>query len=56
MYVCIYIYIYIYSARKHGFLNEVSNIKNLEKRVATKNWNECERFRKKWHRIKNELP
>ena len=51
------LYIYIYNARKHGFLsfsnflNEVSKIKNLEKRVAGNNRNKCERFRKKWHRI-----
>ena len=54
--------LYIYNARKHGFLsfnnflNEVSKIKTLEKRVAENNRNKCERFRKKWHRIENEVP
>ena len=53
--------LYIYNARKHGFLsfnnflNEISKIKNLEKRVAANNRNKCERFIKKWHRIENEL-
>ena len=53
---------FIYNARKHrflsfnNFLNEVSKIKNLEKRVAGNNRNKCERFRKKWHRIENEVP
>ena len=52
--------LYIYTM--HGFLsfnnflNEVSKIKNLEKRVAGNNRNKCERFRKKWHRIENEVP
>ena len=56
------LYIYIYNVRKHrflsfnDFLNEVSKIKNLEKRVAANNWNKCEKFRKKWHRIENEVP
>ena len=42
---------------KHGFLsfnnfpNKSSKIKNLEKRVAVKNWNKCEIFRKECHRI-----
>ena len=54
--------LYIYNARKHrflsfnNFLNEVSKIKNLEKRVAGNNRNKCERFRKKRHRIENEVP
>ena len=54
--------LYICNARKHrflsfnNFLNEVSKIKNLEKIVAANNWNKCERFRKKWHRIENEVP
>ena len=54
--------LYIYNARKHGFLsftnflNEVSKIKNLEKRVARNNQNKCEQFRKKWHTIENEVP
>ena len=45
--------LYIYNARKHRFLsfnnllNEVSKIKNLEKRVAANNRNKCEKFRKK---------
>ena len=53
---------YIYNARKHrflsfkNFLNEVSKIKKLEKRVAWNNPNKSERFRKKWHRIENEVP
>ena len=38
------------------FLNEISKIKNLERRVAVYNWNKCERFRKKWHRIENKVP
>ena len=52
----------MYNARKHGFLsftnflNELNKIKNLEKRVAENNRNKCERFRKKWHRIENEVP
>ena len=56
------LYIYIYNVRKHrflsfnDFLNEVSKIKNLEKRVAANNWNKCEKFRKKWHGIENEVP
>ena len=55
-------YIYIYNARKHGFLsfnnflNEVSKVKNLEKRGAGNNRNKCERFRKKLRRIENEVP
>ena len=53
--------LYIYNARKHvlsfnNFLNKVSKIKNLEKRVAGNNRNKCKRFRKKWHRIENEVP
>ena len=54
--------LYIYNARKHeflsfnNFLNEVSKIKKLEKRVAGNNRNKCERFRKKWQRIENEVP
>ena len=53
---------HIYNARKYrflsfnNFLNEVSKIKNLEKRVAGNNRNKSERFRKKWHRIENEVP
>ena len=45
--------LHIYNARKHGFLsfnnflNEISKIKNLEKRVAANSQNKCERFRKK---------
>ena len=52
--------LYIYNSRKHGFLsfnnflNEISKIKNLEKRVVADNWNKYERFRKKWHRIENK--
>ena len=47
--------LHIYNARKYGllsfnnFLNEISKIKNLEKRVAVI-------FRKKWHRIENKAP
>ena len=54
--------LYIFKARKHkllsfnNFLNEVSKIKNSQKRVAGNNRNKCERFRKKWHRIENEVP
>ena len=40
----------------NSFLNEISKIKNLETRVAVNNWNKCESFRKKWHRIKNKAP
>ena len=53
--------LYTSNVRKDGFLsfniflNEVSEIKNLEKRVAANNRNKCERFRKKWHRIENEV-
>ena len=36
-------------------LNEISNIKYLQKRVAVNNQNTCERFRKKWHRIENKV-
>ena len=52
--------LYIYNSRKHGFLffnnflNEISKIKNLEKKVAADNWNKYERFRNKWHRIENK--
>ena len=54
--------LHITNAREHGFLssnnflNEISNIKNLEKRVAANNRNKCERCRKKWHRIVNKIP
>ena len=54
--------LHIYNPRKYGFLsfnnflNDISKIKNLEKRVAVNNWNKCERFRKKWHRIENKVP
>ena len=54
--------LHIYNARKHGFLssnnflNEISKIKNLEKRVAANNRDKCERFRMKWHRIENKVP
>ena len=54
--------LHIYNARKHrflslnNFLNGISKIKNLEKRVSANNPNKCERFRKKWHRIGNEAP
>ena len=40
----------------NNLLNEISKIKNLEKGVAGNNRNKCERFRKKWHRIENEVP
>ena len=46
--------------RKHGFLsfnnflNEISKIKNLEKRAPSNNWSKCERFRNKRHRIENK--
>ena len=52
----------LYNARKYGFLcfkyflNEISKIKNFERRVAVNNRNKYERFRKKWHRIKNKVP
>ena len=52
----------IYNARKHGllsfnnFLNEISKIKSLEKRVAANNRNKCDRFRIKQHRIENKVP
>ena len=48
--------LHIYNARKCGFLsfnnflNEISKIKNLKRKVAVNNRNKCERFRKKWHR------
>ena len=54
--------LYIYNARKHGllsfnnFLNEISKIKSLEKRVAANNRNKCDRFRKKQHGIENKVP
>ena len=59
--ILLFFKLYIYSARKrvlsfNNFLNEVSKIKNLEKRVAANNWNKCDRFRKKLHRIENEVP
>ena len=50
--------LHIYNVRKYeflsfnNFLNEISKIENSERRVAVNNWNKCERFRKKWHRIK----
>ena len=43
----------IYNTRNNGllsfnnFLNEISKIKNLERRVALNNWNKCGRFRNK---------
>ena len=40
----------------NNFLNEISEIKNIEKRVARNNRSKCERFRKKWHRIENKIP
>ena len=52
--------LHIYNARKHrflsfnNFLNEISKIKNLGKRVAANNRIKCERFRKKWHRIEKK--
>ena len=52
----------MYSATKYGclsfnnFLNEISKIKYLEKRVAAKNQNKSERFRKNWHRTENKVP
>ena len=54
--------LHIYNARKYrflsfnNFLNEISEIKNIEKRVARNNRSKCERFRKKWHRIENKIP
>ena len=39
----------------NNFLNEISKIKNLERRVAVNNQNKCERFRKKWHRIDKKV-
>ena len=39
----------------NNFLNEISRIKNLERRLAVKR-NKCERFRKKWHRMENKVP
>ena len=59
--ILLFFKLYIYNARKrvlsfNNFLNEVSKIKNLEKRVAGNNQNKCKRFRKKWHRMDNEVP
>ena len=54
--------LHIYNTRKYGFLsfnnfvNEISKIKNLERRIAVNKWNICEIFRKKWHRIENNIP
>ena len=58
--ILLFFKLYIYNARKrvlsfNNFLNEVSKIKNLEKRVAGNNRNKCKRFRKKWHRMENEV-
>ena len=45
--------LHIYNTRKYGFLsfnnfvNEISKIKNLERRIAVNKWNICEIFRKK---------
>ena len=33
----------------NNFLNQISQITNLEKRVAANNRNKRERFRNKWH-------
>ena len=51
----------IYNAKKRGFLsfinflNEISKIKNLERRVTVNNWNKFERFRKKQHIVGNKV-
>ena len=53
---------YIYNTRKYGFLsfknflNEISQIKNLERRIAVNKWNKYERFRKKQHEIEDKVP
>ena len=39
-----------------NFLKEINKFKNLERGVAVNNPNEFERFRKKWHRIENQVP
>ena len=38
------------------FLKEISKIKHLERGVAVNNRNKFKRFRKKWHRIENQVP
>ena len=54
--------LYTYNVGKYGFLsfnnflNEISIIKNLERRVTLNNRNKCERFRKKCNRIENKAP
>ena len=54
--------LHIYNARKYSVLsfnnvlNEISEIKNIERGVARNNRNKCERFRKKWHRVENKIP
>ena len=51
----------IYNAKKRGFLsfinflNEISKIKNLERRVTVNNWNKFERVRKKQHIVGNKV-
>ena len=53
---------HIFIGKKYGllsfnnFLNEISKIRNLERRVAANNRNKCKIFRKKSHRIENEVP
>ena len=37
------------------FPNEISQIKNLERRVGLNNPNKCERFRKRWVIIENKI-
>ena len=34
----------------------LTNFENLERRIAVNNQNECESFRKKWHKIENKIP
>ena len=39
------------------FINEIKNSWKIEKKkIAVNNQNKCERFRKKWLRIENEVP
>ena len=54
---------YIYTIPKNtdiylfnNFLNNISKIKNLKRRVAVNNWNKYERLRTKAHRIENKVP
>ena len=54
--------LHMYNTRKYrflsfnNFLNELSQMKNLERRVAINNRNKGERFRNKYYKIENKAP